>query len=102
MFEGHVVTEDETWVHHYDPETKRQSQQWLSRGAPPPEKAIRKISRKKVMALILGQNRCVPNPVSTKRTYTQGGTVRENIRSSEVSHPEKTWRNVERERLSLS
>jgi len=52
FFEGHIVTGDETWVHHYDPETKRQSQKWLPRGAPRPEKVIRKRSRKKVMVLI--------------------------------------------------
>ncbi len=25
FFESHIVTGDETWVHHYEPETKRQS-----------------------------------------------------------------------------
>ena len=24
----HIVTGDETWIHHHDPETKQQSMQW--------------------------------------------------------------------------
>jgi hypothetical protein len=27
FFESHIVTGDETWVHRYEPETKRQSMQ---------------------------------------------------------------------------
>ena len=34
-----VITGDETWVFEYDPETKRQSKQWLSPGSPRPKKA---------------------------------------------------------------
>ncbi|KAL4136456.1 hypothetical protein QTP88_008004 [Uroleucon formosanum] len=34
-----VITGDESWYFRYDPETKRQSQQWLSPGAARPKKA---------------------------------------------------------------
>ncbi|UYV76023.1 hypothetical protein LAZ67_13002183 [Cordylochernes scorpioides] len=34
-----VITEDETWVYGYDPETKRQSSQWLEPGEPRFKKA---------------------------------------------------------------
>ncbi|KAL4103323.1 hypothetical protein QTP88_018700 [Uroleucon formosanum] len=34
-----VITGDESWHFQYDPETKRQSQQWLSPGAARPKKA---------------------------------------------------------------
>ncbi|UYV69055.1 hypothetical protein LAZ67_6002189 [Cordylochernes scorpioides] len=34
-----IITGDETWVHQYDPETKRQSSQWIERGEPKPKKA---------------------------------------------------------------
>ncbi|KAL4136452.1 hypothetical protein QTP88_008000 [Uroleucon formosanum] len=34
-----VITGDESWYFQYDPETKRQSQQWLSPGAARPKKA---------------------------------------------------------------
>ena len=30
-----VVTQDETWVHHFDPESKMQSKQWKHPGSPP-------------------------------------------------------------------
>ncbi|XP_041366729.1 uncharacterized protein LOC121381476 [Gigantopelta aegis] len=33
------VTMDETWVHHFQPETKQQSKQWKHPGSPPPKKA---------------------------------------------------------------
>ena len=36
-----VITGDETWVFEYDPETKRQSKQWLSPGSSSPKKAQR-------------------------------------------------------------
>jgi len=29
---------DETWVHHFDPESKRQSMAWKHVGSPPPKK----------------------------------------------------------------
>ena len=32
------VTMDETWVHHFDPESKRQSMQWKHTSSPPPKK----------------------------------------------------------------
>jgi hypothetical protein len=33
-----MVTQDETWVHHFDPESKKQSMQWKHHGSPPPKK----------------------------------------------------------------
>jgi len=34
-----LITQDETWVYHYDPETKAQSMQWKHLDSPPPKKA---------------------------------------------------------------
>ncbi|UYV82734.1 hypothetical protein LAZ67_22000693, partial [Cordylochernes scorpioides] len=34
-----IITGDETWVYQYDPETKRQSSQWIERGEPKPKRA---------------------------------------------------------------
>ena len=45
-----VVTQDETWVHHFDPETKTQSMQWKHSGSPSPKKIKRVSSARKVMA----------------------------------------------------
>jgi len=33
-----LVTMDETWLNHYDPETKQQSMQWRHSGSPRPKK----------------------------------------------------------------
>ena len=32
-----VVTQDETWVHHFDPESKMQSKHWKQPDSPPPK-----------------------------------------------------------------
>ena len=32
-----IITEDETWVHHHDPETKQESMQWKYKGSPTPK-----------------------------------------------------------------
>jgi hypothetical protein len=52
FFESHIATGDETWIHHYKPETNRQYMQWFPPGSDPPKKAIRRLSAKKVMALV--------------------------------------------------
>ncbi|ODM89227.1 Mariner Mos1 transposase [Orchesella cincta] len=52
FFLGQIVTGDETYLHHYEVESKRQSSQWLQAGTPPPLKAIRKTSKAKIMMLV--------------------------------------------------
>lgn len=47
-----LVTGDETWLHHYDPESKQESMQWRHRDSPPPVKYRSVPSAKKVMATI--------------------------------------------------
>ncbi|UYV83854.1 hypothetical protein LAZ67_X000432 [Cordylochernes scorpioides] len=46
-----IITEDETWVYQYDPETKRQSSQWIERGEPKPKKA--RFTKSKVKTLLV-------------------------------------------------
>lgn len=46
------VTVDETWVHHYTPEMKEQSKQWILPGEPAPKKAKTVPSAGKVMATV--------------------------------------------------
>ena len=48
-FLSRIVTMDESWIHHYDPESKVQSKEWLRTGDPPPLKARRVLSAKKIM-----------------------------------------------------
>lgn len=43
---------NETWIHHYTPETKNQSKQWVEAGSPPPKKAKTVLSAVKVMATV--------------------------------------------------
>ena len=47
-----IVTGDETWVAHYTPETKRQSQQWCHTSSPSAKKFKTTISAKKIMASV--------------------------------------------------
>ena len=37
---GRVITGDGTWVYQYDPETKRQSEQWKTANSPQPKNSI--------------------------------------------------------------
>ena len=48
-FYERLITCDETWIFHYDPESKRESMEWRQRGSAPPQKF--KVSRttKKIM-----------------------------------------------------
>lgn len=47
-----VITVDETWIHHYTPETKNQSKQWVEPGGSAPKKAKTVKSADKVMATV--------------------------------------------------
>lgn len=47
-----VVTCDETWVHHYDPENKQESSVWKHKSSPRPQKAKVCRSAGKVMHLV--------------------------------------------------
>ena len=47
-----IVTGDETWVHHYTPETKRSSMQWKHVTSPSPRKFRVMRSAGKVMATV--------------------------------------------------
>lgn len=46
------VTVDETWIHHYTPESKQQSKQWTAPGENAPKKAKTVLSAGKVMATV--------------------------------------------------
>jgi hypothetical protein len=47
-----MVTMDETWLNHYDPETKQQSMEWRHSGSPRPKKFIVQKSAGNVLVLI--------------------------------------------------
>jgi histone-lysine N-methyltransferase SETMAR len=51
-FLGRIVTGDETWLHHFDPETKRQSMEWHHTTSPRKKKFKVVASAGKVMATV--------------------------------------------------
>jgi histone-lysine N-methyltransferase SETMAR len=51
-FLSRFITMDETWVHHFDPETKQQSMAWKHSTSPPPKKFRVAASAGKVMASV--------------------------------------------------
>ena len=51
-FLSRLVTMDETWLYHYNPETKRQSMEWLHSGSLRPKKFQVQKSAGKVLASI--------------------------------------------------
>ena len=52
VFHTRLVTGDETWLHHWDPNTKKESMQWKRPGPPPPKKFRTQPSASKVMATV--------------------------------------------------
>ena len=53
------VTVDETWVHHYTPETKQDSKQWMTKDESAPVKAKVTSSAGKVMATVFWDSKGV-------------------------------------------
>ncbi|UYV80508.1 hypothetical protein LAZ67_19000385 [Cordylochernes scorpioides] len=51
-FINRFVIMDETWAHHFTPESKQQSMQWRHSGSPPPKKAKTVPSAGKVMVSV--------------------------------------------------
>jgi hypothetical protein len=47
-----VITGEESWMFEYDPETKRQSEEWHTKNSPRPKKACMSRSRVKTMIII--------------------------------------------------
>ena len=51
-FLDRIVTTDETWLHYYEPEEKRESSVWKTPGTPPPKKAKVTKSMGKIMYMM--------------------------------------------------
>ena len=54
-FHTRLVTGDETLLHHWDPDTKKESMQWKHPGSPPPKKFRTQPSASKVMATVFSK-----------------------------------------------
>ena len=70
-FLDRIITMDETWVHYYEPEPKRQSSVLKSAGTPPPKKAKSIKSMSKIMYMVLMDNK----GVILSHVVRQGNTV---------------------------
>jgi len=56
-----LVTMDETWLYHYDPETKQQSLEWRHSGSPRPKKfRVHKSAGKVLATIFLDQDGILP------------------------------------------
>jgi histone-lysine N-methyltransferase SETMAR len=51
-FVCHFITTDETWIHHYTPESKQQSKQWAEASCSAPKKTRSVSSAGKVVASV--------------------------------------------------
>ena len=58
-FELRLITCDESWLHHYDPETKRQSMEWVAPSNFRPHKARAQPSAGKVLLTVFWDSRGV-------------------------------------------
>ena len=70
-FLNRIITMDETWVHYYEPESKRQSSVWKSAGTPPPKKAKSVKSMDKIMYMVFMDNK----GIILSHAVRQGHTV---------------------------
>lgn len=70
-FLTNVITGDESWIFEYDPETKRQSQEWHTANSPRPKKARMSKSRIKTMLICFIDS----NGVVHKEFVPEGETV---------------------------
>jgi len=52
-----VITGDESWAFDYDPDTKRQSEEWHTKSTPHPNKARMSKSRVKTMIIVFFDSR---------------------------------------------
>ena len=55
-----IITGDETWVYHFEPESKRRSMEWRHPTSPRTKKFKAQNSAGKIMAGFLGFSRCNP------------------------------------------
>lgn len=58
-FLNNVITMDETWLHYYEPQSKRQPSVWKPRKTPPPKNAKAAKSIGKVMIMVFMDNKGV-------------------------------------------
>ncbi|UYV66917.1 hypothetical protein LAZ67_4003322 [Cordylochernes scorpioides] len=78
-FVNRFVTMDETWAHHFTPESKQQSMQWRHSGSPPPKKAKTVPSAGKVMVSVFWDSEGVLLLDSLNKGQTINGNYYANL-----------------------
>ena len=92
IFFSRILTGDETWIHHWDPETKQNSMQWKHKDSPPPKKFKTQPSAGQIMASIFWDNQGVlvikymPHKTTiTRQVYADTlKEIRENIKEKKT------------------
>jgi len=76
-FLSRLVTMDETWLYHYDPDTKQQSMEWQHSGSPnpAPKNSESKNPLEKFSLCFLGSRRHPPHWLSSKGPNYQSGVL---------------------------
>jgi len=80
-FLSQLVTMDETWLYHYDPETKQQSMEWRHSGSPRPKKfRVQKSAGKVLASIFLDQDGIflidyLPKSQTIKMEYYSAGAI---------------------------
>ena len=98
-----LVTMDEIWLYHYDPETKKQSIEWRHSGPPRSKKFRVQISAGKVLARLdfLGSGRHTPHWFPSKGPNYQRGVLLISAGATEGHFEGKTPRRGHQEGLVL-
>jgi len=82
---------DETWLYHYDPETKQQSMEWRYNGSPRPPKYTSANIRWKISRLhFLGSRQHSPHCLSSKGSNYQCGVLLISASATDGHFEEKT------------
>ena len=90
-----IVTVDESWMHHFELETKFQSSVWKHTDSPPPKKAIVKNSAGKVMHMVffdrygLVYDHAVPRKTTVTSSYYSTVLKSSLLRHLRMKRPEK-------------
>lgn len=95
-----IITGDESWLHHYDPEGKQASTVWKSPGSPTPKKAKVVPSAGKVMVItffdcngMIYQHAVPPHTTVTAAYYTSVlATLRKHIAKKRPELSRTGWR----------
>jgi hypothetical protein len=70
-----IVTDDETWIHHFEPETKRQSMEWHHTTSPRKKKFKTIPSASKIMVTIF----CDPEGLILIDLLSRGQTINSGV-----------------------